>query len=346
MLKRYFAIILFIIFASFVKPASVFAAPDLTITCDGTACTPHTASALFSASIIWYPGRIESRTIRVQNTSGFPNLITSQTTNILTTGAVDSVLEINVHRVSDATDIWTGGLDIFYSLTSLILTTLASSQTDDFIFTISMSQSAANQFQEKSTTFDLLINAADSTEPTPTPTPIPTPAPTTTPGGGDGGGTTGGGTTGGGTTGDGGTTLAAAFGNLLTFFTGVVAGEEAPLPEPTGEVAGETISEGGQTEGATTCAVCIWWPILVLEAVLLTLYYYIVKKREDKKLFFIGGGLIAVGIYIIFLLINGHCRNGFTLILYTSVIWCKYFIFLNAIVWGIMTKLMQEKKKI
>lgn len=158
-------------------------AQDLSVSCNGSGCTPSSTTALFTSSQKWYPGKTVTKTIRITNTSVNAQDVATKSQNTSATGLVDTVTTLSIRRVSTDTVVWSGSLNNFYGAGTIALATFAAGSVDDFAYAIALNQSTANSYQNKETAFDLLLGfvASDSAIPTPTPTP--------TSGGGGGGGT-------------------------------------------------------------------------------------------------------------------------------------------------------------
>lgn len=104
------------------------------------------------------------------------------------------------------------------------------------------------------------------------------------------------------------------------------------------------------------CGNCIWWPVLLGEAIALLLYYVFVVRRVKNKKELIARFIIPVATYIIFLMINHGCFTGVWWKLWTWHIafasWpCKYFWLLDglvciafAFIWVMFKKLHKTKQ--
>lgn len=144
-------------------------AQDLSISCDGSGtCTPATSGPLFSSSEIWEPGKIVERTVRLTNSSGVDQIFGTQAQNTLATGNMDTVLNLSITRMSTSTLIWTGTLNDFYNAGEIQLGTFGAGAFEDFNCTVSMNQTAGNEYQGKSTAFDLVVGFIGTTTTTTT----------------------------------------------------------------------------------------------------------------------------------------------------------------------------------
>jgi len=360
MLKKLFIILILTVSFTLTRPVH---AANITITCaaDGPCDMMPTPNEHLFYELNILPGYNVTRTLTVTNRSTVD----------------DCPLYINTKNENDpdhlAGKLWTnirdGWTDIYgmhygsgratddkkltdvFSVGDIFLGTILKASTKIFIWTVTFDPNTGNDYQNKKTVFDFDATISCGVPPTLTPTTTPTNTPTPTPenktsvdnrddkkdnnSGGNGGTPT---------------APASPFlpvRQLWTWFTGTpevegAATEISPIPSPSPLF--EVLGTEGEVAGATACSVCIWWPLLILQAIGLILHYYITKKKS-KKAFWLGGILISIFIYIIFLLINGNCRNGFRLWLYTEVFWCKYFILWVMLVFGIISYLFRPEKE-
>lgn len=413
--------VVFVVFATlFIFPVQSHAL-DADIACNDSGCTPGVLPALFPSSEIWFPGKILSKTVRFRNNSSFLQIIGTRAQNTTTTGNLDQVLQLSIVRVGAAPPnsvVWSDKLSNFYSAGEIHLATFSSGFYDDFIFTVSMDQSADNKYQDKKTVFDLIIGFIEVPSPTPTSTTTfgavtggggpgvsaagcndtpPSSAPIltsaiagvnsvtlfwtqagdpvsyyliaygTSPGvysfgnpniGGKG--TTSytvAGLTGGVTyyfvvrAGNG--CSPGPFSNELSstptggFITGLPAGflpgvlgvssatptsQLSPLPPKKGKIL--------EVKGIESrlCTSCIWWPILLGEAIALLVYYFRLFKKYHSKIKrpVVIGGAVAVLAYLIFLWLNRNCNVNLIFVRSDSF-FCRYFWLLDALVFAIIT---------
>ena len=160
-------------------------AQDLSVSCSGSGCTPSSATALFTSTEKWYPGKTITKVIRITNASTNPQDVATKSQNASATGLVDTVTTLSIRRVSTNIVVWSGSLNNFYGAGDISLATFAAGAVDEFAYAIALNQSATNGFQSKETAFDLLLGFVTADV-----TPTPTPTPTSGGGGGDGGGGT------------------------------------------------------------------------------------------------------------------------------------------------------------
>lgn len=168
---------------SFLTSGQVMAT-DLDVTCDGSgSCNKSTATPLFESSIIWSPGATHAKTVHLANTSTDTRDVATVAQNFSATGSVDTVLSLSIRQVSTNTIIWAGSLNDFYTAGEVGLGSFSPSTTEDFVYTIAMDQAAGNSYQDKQTSFDLVLGFTGAA-------PTPTPTPASGGGGGGGGGAT------------------------------------------------------------------------------------------------------------------------------------------------------------
>jgi len=311
-------------------------AADLTITCNMNDCTKNSNTSLFTSATIWYPGLSESHTILVENTVNVPLLIsTHPSTYEEMAQNLDTVLFLTISLTGNAVPIWTGTLREFFSYDEsnpLSLTTVNAHTSLEFTYTVTMDLNTGNEFQDARTAFDLSFNFSGDD-------PSQSPSNSSGTSGSTASSGTSGATNASGTTG--------ATGEEGSLFSGTDF-QQQDIAGPTGIVAGETTDENSQpkVEGASTvlCNTCIWWPLLILQAVL-TLYYYLRSKNKSRKEFLIGGIAVSIFTYAVFLFVNKDCRNGWELWISTTHFWCKYFILWVFMICGSLSFFMRPKNK-
>lgn len=333
-------IIIFLLLWVVKNPAFAY---DLTVTCGAASCDKDKNTPLFDSSIVWYPLLSVGKEIHVINNRTYGVTLETNATGTTTNGALDEVMDLTIAQTGIFPPVWTGTLKEFYNQPSITLPGInGGGGTLDLTFTLSMDD-VGNDYQNTNSTFDLNFNFQGDDEPTPTPTTVQT----STNGGGGGGGAPSTSTGGGG----GGTTNTISAPPLITqlitalprFFIPVVpavAGAETtvyPTQKP------EKPQEG-EVSGATTCQTCIWWPILVLQALAL-LFHSLLTKVKKKKLYWPNGIFISIVSYIIFLLVNRSCRTGWQLWVSSSNIWCTIFFFLVIIVFGAILYPLRPKNQ-
>jgi len=341
LVKLVFYLFLFVFLSVLRHPVFAY---DLTVTC-GADCTKSTNDPLFSSGTVWFPGFSQEKSIHILNTRTKSLSLTTSATNPVNTDNLGDVMNLIIKKVGEAGSLWSGTLTNFYASVPISLLTISENNgTADLTYTVTMDTTANNDYQNKTTVFDLNFNFQGDDESPPTPTPTPN-------GSTDGGGTTDGGD---GTTGDGtggGTppsNPAVPFLPITQFTTFLprffqtlapaIAGAqtENPLaPEP------EKIEEG-EVSGAATCQTCIWWPVLLLQALCVT-FHYLLTRNRNRKAFWRGGITISVIAYGIFLFLNRDCRSGWQLWLYTDVFWCKYFIVWVLLIFGVLSRIFRPK---
>lgn len=185
MRKLLFAILVFL--ATFFIAQNVQAA-NLDINCFGTGtCTKTGQDPLFSKALdgYWMPGDSVSKTFKIINSAGDTREVFMKPVRTSSAGIIENVMDITLFPSGGGTPNWSGTLNNFYNLGDFSLGNIASGGNVEYKITARMKPEANNDYQGKSTVFDL--NFSFWVESTTTTT-------TSTSGGGDGGGT-GGGTT-------------------------------------------------------------------------------------------------------------------------------------------------------
>lgn len=148
-------------------------AADSNVTCTSSNCSPSTFPGFFSASEVWYPGKVLTKTIQFTNTASTTQTIDNHAANMLSIGDanVANVIDFTVRRVSTNTIVWFGTLQSFYSAGTVTLGDITSGSSDTYEYTGEMRVTAGNEYQDTYTKFDLVfgVNTADTVTPTPTP---------------------------------------------------------------------------------------------------------------------------------------------------------------------------------
>lgn len=151
-------------------------AADHNISCTATSCTPSTIVGFFPNTEVWYPTKTLSQTIKLTNTADGAQNIQVYLDNIqqqLEGTDLSQAIQFTITRASDGNIIWDGSLYSFYATTGVNLYQgLPVGTSDTFTFTGHMYSDAGNNYQNLSTSFDLIVAVA--TEATPTPTTNPT----------------------------------------------------------------------------------------------------------------------------------------------------------------------------
>ncbi len=136
-------------------PHAIFAA-DLNISCGNDTCTPQTVNEFFS-STMWVPGSTVTKTISITNASKkkFPVIVEASSPQ--STGDLDMVIQFTITN-SNGVVMWDGPLHSFYTYGPIqVSNNLLKGQTQTFTFTAYMYESADDQYQGKTTTFNMTI---------------------------------------------------------------------------------------------------------------------------------------------------------------------------------------------
>lgn len=182
-MRKLLWIIVIIFWLTSLLPGKILAA-DLEVVCQSTGCSPTSFPAFFLSSEIWYPGKSVTKTVKVTNNSTIVRAVKVRAQNPVTTGEIDKVMFMVINQVGQAGSLWQGTLNTFYSAGDLFLADVPISIVADFNFIVTMDLSAGNQYQGKSTSFNMIFSFNQSPNfptLTPTQTPLPSVTPTSTP---------------------------------------------------------------------------------------------------------------------------------------------------------------------
>ncbi|PIQ73513.1 hypothetical protein COV58_02095 [Candidatus Roizmanbacteria bacterium CG11_big_fil_rev_8_21_14_0_20_36_8] len=172
-------VIIIIIFAGSVN------ASEFDVKCDERKCTPSNAGKFFDKEVLWYPTYSEMNRVTITNKGDVDQFIGHRAFNIAPSSnqvEISEVLDLVIIRESVSKVVWKSTLKDFYKTDEAVLGVLGPGKTDSFTYTITMNKDAGNQYQGKSTQFDLMFGFFMPTvTPTPTLTPTPSPISTITP---------------------------------------------------------------------------------------------------------------------------------------------------------------------
>ncbi len=153
----------------------VVSAADLNISCDADVCTPQTVAEFFSASFTWAPGNTYSKTISITNKSKKKFPVVVEASNPQSTGNLDMAIQFTIKSSNGAT-LWDGPLHSFYTYGPIeVSNNLLPGKTQTYTFTAYMYESADDQYQGKSTTFNMTIGNYIYVPTTPVPCVAPKP---------------------------------------------------------------------------------------------------------------------------------------------------------------------------
>lgn len=148
-------LICLLLLISFFFSKKVLAA-DLNINCDSEGCSPTISSGIFPDDH-WYPGRTVNRQIKISNTGTNILTISNRSQNSVTTGNLDNVMLFSIIRNSDNHVIWSGTLHDFYGVDNINLGSLLAGKNEDYRYTMTMKITAGNEYQSKSTGYNLVL---------------------------------------------------------------------------------------------------------------------------------------------------------------------------------------------
>lgn len=239
-------------------------------------------------STIWYPGLEKSAGIKVENTGLVDHDVLIQAINTSQTGGMADQYRMKV--VQDGNLLW--GWDTmqhFWDLGEHEYGFIPKGQWKNYDFYVSLPGSVGNGYQGKSAAFDLRIGfkGQDSSV-------------TTSSDNNSSGGTVAGAATD--TGGDSGWTENPQ-----------VLGAAQSTDSGNGTTSGKVGAYEERVLGSNACKSCFWWPILVVEGLILLVYLLVVKK--SSWLFPL---VVSFTAYLVFLWFNRTCTN------WTSIS-CKLF---------------------
>ncbi len=107
----------------------------------------------------WFPGESLTKTISVENTDSFPQLVAIKPANF-TNGLGDS---ITIEIVVQGVPIYQKSLSDFFRENSIKLFSLNGHEQQSFDITLTMSEEAGDEFQGKTASFDLAAGVETST---------------------------------------------------------------------------------------------------------------------------------------------------------------------------------------
>ena len=173
---------LLLFFILLFTPAPVFAGTDLVVTCNqDDQCLLNSQSPLFAESNL-YPGAIRSQNLTIINDRSDTCFPTFNLDNQSLPVTVDLLDKLNLSITSGSMVWYSGYLSNLLDHNYRTLGTLDKNSSRPYFWSISLDQSTGNDYQNKSTKFDLNFNfSCYQDDELPTPTSIPTPSPTSTP---------------------------------------------------------------------------------------------------------------------------------------------------------------------
>lgn len=266
-MRQIFIFIWFLLFFITLPPLIPIYASDLEITCNHLGCNPTNVASIFPSDM-WYPGRVVSKNIKITNNSGSSKLMGIKAINISINSTIDQVFLLSIKQSNDNNIVWSGTLTQFYNAGEIKLADLSPEASEEFNFIVTLLQSAENQYQNQSTSFNLIIGFIENhSSPIPTNTPVPTetpvssstPSPTST------------------------NTLTQASSQTPIFALSNNAFSTSTPTEitPTGEVLGQT-NITPNISGGLSCKNPWWWPLVLFIQFLLTT---ILVKYTTKNTF-------------------------------------------------------------
>lgn len=160
--------------ATLLFPAHVVAGSDLGVNCSSTDCVIDASSPLFAESGM-YPGQSVTQRVRVQNTQPVDIAVTFRAVNDPAVTAPDfpAVLDLAIREGSATGPVVVPEQTLralFDTTAPVTLGSVPAGETRDFFWTITFQQSAGNEYQNRSTAFDLDLDFSSSLTLEPSPT--------------------------------------------------------------------------------------------------------------------------------------------------------------------------------
>ncbi|MEA3355221.1 MAG: fibronectin type III domain-containing protein [Patescibacteria group bacterium] len=129
-------------------------AQDLSIVCDGDGCNPSPTGPLFSELNI-YPGWNITKTIQGVNNYDQDADFAIETVDLVPTNGLSDVLTISIKKSGETINIYEDNLTNFNNYGFLKLSNIATGESQDYNFTVTMQESADNNYREIITAFNL-----------------------------------------------------------------------------------------------------------------------------------------------------------------------------------------------
>ncbi len=143
-------------------------AASLNITCDTNGCSSTGLKPLFSANDV-YPGWEEEKTVEVINEYDETRDFAVEVSDLDTGEGLSDVLTITIS--DNGTNLYQDNLTNFKNRGFLILGNIASGDSNEYLFNVQMQTSARNEYQEKTSIFDMSLGFDELPESSPGPSP-------------------------------------------------------------------------------------------------------------------------------------------------------------------------------
>jgi hypothetical protein len=156
---------------------------DRLVTCSSNTCTISSNEPLFSEHN-WLPGSNSSKIIRIKNTKSTPLLVYTRADKKASSSNLGDVIDMKIIEKQNQIVRLDTTLAHFYERGLIGIGRINGNSHEDFIVFAELKHTTGNAYQDKQTTFDLMLNFSCNPliSPTPTikPTPTHTPRPTPT----------------------------------------------------------------------------------------------------------------------------------------------------------------------
>lgn len=267
----------------FLLAKSAYAA-DADISCNENGCNPSTLSSFFPSDT-WYPGRTVTKIAKITNTASVTRPFGVIPQNTASSNDIDTIMRLDIRDAGNNNLLWSDTLAAFYKVSETILTDISAGSSTEISFNIRMPQTAGDQYQNQTTSFDLILGFIEpTTAPTSTPGPTDTPTPTMTP--------------------PPGAYLTTSVNTFInqnnTYINTEGTNETANFPS--GEILGSLSSRTGfhRLFGGMNifCSDRKTWPLVLLTQLILTVFYLLLSKKEVKKLSLTGEILLMVSFFL------------------------------------------------
>ncbi len=153
--KKVTTILLSILFFTFFTQFSL--AADLNVDCSSSSCSKTGVDPLFSTSAdgFWYPDLTVTKTLNLENTGSTTQDFALQAVRTSSANSLEDVLQVSIFPTGGGPVIWSGSMAQFYAQNEIILGSFAPGANLDYTVSVSMNNSAGNEYQNVQTVFDL-----------------------------------------------------------------------------------------------------------------------------------------------------------------------------------------------
>lgn len=163
---------LFFVFAGSVR------AVDLTVTCDKNGCTSSPDGALFSEDNL-YPGKEITKIVRAENDYSEARDFAVEMVKLISSDELEKIMTIEIKDLTDNSLVYSSNVIANFANTYNLLSSINSSASKNYQFTVSIPFWVGNDYQDKDLSFDLNLgfealvvdgDGGNGVSPNPTPT--------------------------------------------------------------------------------------------------------------------------------------------------------------------------------